>query len=82
MDPTIRVLRTARRASQTTLVAFRDTLLNKGPGNPGVKAAFERVSQRYQALRETVDRSDSHEAHREMREVTDAYVDVQHEMGG
>jgi hypothetical protein len=45
-------------------------------------AAFESLSHTYHALRDDVDRADSREAQRELQPVTDAYLDMEREMGG
>lgn len=44
--------------------------------------AFENLSQSYHALRDDVDRSDSREAQLDLKPVTEAYLDVEREMGG
>ena len=45
-------------------------------------AAFESLSRTYHALRDDVDRSDSREAQLDLKPVTEAYLDVEREMGG
>lgn len=44
--------------------------------------AFEDLSRSYHALRDDVDRSDSREAQLDLKPVTEAYLDVEREMGG
>ena len=44
--------------------------------------SFERLSRSYHALRDDVDRSDSREAQLDLKPVTEAYLDVEREMGG
>ncbi|MEJ0035937.1 MAG: hypothetical protein WDO68_07625 [Gammaproteobacteria bacterium] len=44
--------------------------------------AFESLSRSYHALRDDVDRSDSREAQLDLKPVTEAYLDVEREMGG
>jgi hypothetical protein len=61
---------------------FRETLADRNADDRDVKAAFERVSHTYHRLREDVDRSDSHPAQVDLRPITEAYLDVEREMGG
>jgi hypothetical protein len=44
--------------------------------------AFESLSRSYHDLRDDVDRSDSREAQLDLKPVTEAYLDVEREMGG
>ncbi len=44
--------------------------------------AFESLSRSYHSLRDDVDRSDSREAQLDLKPVTEAYLDVEREMGG
>jgi len=61
---------------------FRATLADRNADDRDVRAAFERVSKTYHRLRDDVDRSDSHQAQVDLRPTTDAYLDVEREMGG
>jgi len=61
---------------------FRETLAEPSPDKPEVKAAFERLSQSYQTLRDEVEQSDSGEARKDMKRITEAYLDVEHKIGG
>jgi outer membrane murein-binding lipoprotein Lpp len=61
---------------------FRETLADRNSDDRDVKAAFERVSHTYHRLRDDVDRSDSHQAQVDLRPITEAYLDVEREMGG
>jgi hypothetical protein len=47
-----------------------------------VDSAFAQLSNRYHALRDEVDRTDSRQAQLQFRPVTDAYLDVERAMGG
>jgi hypothetical protein len=47
-----------------------------------VKAAFDELSRSYHALRDDVERSGSPDARRDMQPVTQAYLDVEDNMGG
>jgi len=73
--------RDARELAEETR-DFRETLADRNAGERDVNAAFERVSQTYHRLRDAVERSDSHEAQVDLRPVTEAYLDVEREMGG
>ena len=46
-----------------------------------VRAAFDRVSRDYHAVREDVDRSDSRVARDDLQPVTQSYLDVERDMG-
>jgi hypothetical protein len=61
---------------------FREALADRNADERDVKAAFERVSQSYHRLRDDVDRTDSHAAQVDLRPITEAYLDVEREMGG
>jgi hypothetical protein len=61
---------------------FRHTAEDRSASDTDVKVAFERVSRRYHALRDDVDRSDSRTAQADLKPVTDSYLDVEREMGG
>jgi hypothetical protein len=47
-----------------------------------VRASFDELSRSYHALRDDVQRSDSDYARRELAPVTQAYLDVEDDMGG
>lgn len=47
-----------------------------------VKDAFAELSRSYHALRDDVERSDDREARRDLHPITQAYLDVEDEMGG
>jgi hypothetical protein len=47
-----------------------------------VKDAFAELSRSYHALRDDVERADDREARRDLHPVTQAYLDVEDEMGG
>jgi hypothetical protein len=47
-----------------------------------LQLAFEELSRSYHSLRDDVDRSDSREAQLDLKPVTEAYLDVEREMGG
>ena len=61
---------------------FRETVAERGTDDRDVKAAFERLSRRYHDLRDDVDRSESRRAQDDLRPVTEAYLDVERQMGG
>jgi methyl-accepting chemotaxis protein len=73
--------RDARELAERTR-DFRETLADRSADERDVRAAFERVSQTYHRLRDNVDRADSHAAEVDLRPVTEAYLDVEREMGG
>jgi hypothetical protein len=73
--------RDAQTLSQDTH-RFRETLAEGNPDKPEVKAAFERVSQSYQTLRDAIEQSNSHEAQKDLKPITEAYLDVEHKIGG
>jgi hypothetical protein len=61
---------------------FREALADRNADDRDVKAAFERVSHSYHVLRDDVERGGSHEAQVDLRSVTEAYLDMEREMGG
>jgi hypothetical protein len=61
---------------------LREALSEGSPDNPEVRAAFERVSQSYQTLHDAVEQSDNHEARKDLKRITEAYLDVEHKIGG
>ncbi len=61
---------------------FRRTVHDRGADSSSVKSAFEDLSKDYHALRDEVDRADSRQAQLDLKPVTEAYLDVEREMGG
>ena len=61
---------------------FRRVLIDRRSDSRDVEAAFSDVSRSYHALRDEVDRSDSTRARADFKPVTEAYLDVEREMGG
>ena len=64
---------------------FRRTVEDRDTGDTGdrdVKVAFDELSRSYHALRDDVERSGSPDARRDMQPVTQAYLDVEDNMGG
>lgn len=61
---------------------FRNTALDRGASDPDTKAAFRRVSRSYLLVRDEAEHSDSHDVRADLKPVTDAYLDVEREMGG
>ena len=61
---------------------FRLAVRDSRADRRDLDAAFESLSRTYHALRDDVDRSDSREAQLDLKPVTDAYLDVEREMGG
>lgn len=61
---------------------FRRVLLDRRADERDVESAFNDVSRSYHALRDEVDRSDSQRARANLKPVTEAYLDVEREMGG
>jgi hypothetical protein len=61
---------------------FRETLADRNADDRDVRAAFQRVSETYHRLRDAVDRADGHQAQIDLRPVTEAYLDVEREIGG
>lgn len=61
---------------------FRHVAEDHAARSEDVRAEFERLSHRYHALRDEVERSDSHEARADLRPVTDSYLDVERAIGG
>lgn len=50
--------------------------------NRDVRASFDELSRSYHALRDDIERSGNEDARRDMRPVTQAYLDVEDDMGG
>jgi hypothetical protein len=61
---------------------FRQAVRDSRSDRRDLDVAFESLSRSYHALRDDVDRSDSREAQADLRPVTDAYLDIEREMGG
>jgi hypothetical protein len=61
---------------------FRLAVADSRADRRDLDAAFESLSRTYHALRDDVDRSDSREAQLDLKPVTEAYLDVEREMGG
>ena len=61
---------------------FRNTALDRGANDPDTKAAFKRVSRSYLLVRDEAEHSESREIRSDLKPVTDAYLDVEREMGG
>lgn len=61
---------------------FHRTVDEEGADSDDVKAAFGALSRSYHALRDDVERSDDRDARRDLHPVTQAYLDVEDEMGG
>ncbi|HWK52258.1 MAG TPA: hypothetical protein VNR40_20330 [Steroidobacter sp.] len=59
---------------------FRRTVEDRDSSKEDVREAFNDVSKRYHAMRDEVERSQSREADRDFRPVTEAYLDVEREM--
>lgn len=60
--------------------AFRRASEDRG-SDSDVRAAFDRVSRDYHAVRDDVDRSDSRMARDDLQPVTQSYLDVERDMG-
>lgn len=60
--------------------AFRRTSEDRS-SDSDVRAAFDRVSRDYHAVREDVDHSDSRMARDDLQPVTQSYLDVERDMG-
>lgn len=61
---------------------FRRTVEDRGARDGDVKASFDELSRSYHALRDDVERSGDTVAKRDMQPVTQAYLDVEDDMGG
>jgi len=61
---------------------FRRAVEENGADNRDVRASFDDLSRSYHALRDDVERSGDEEARRDMQPVTQAYLDVEDDMGG
>jgi len=61
---------------------FRQTAEDGRASNSDVRAAFERVSRSYHLVREDVEHSDDRAVRSDFKAVTDAYLDIERELGG
>jgi len=61
---------------------FRNTALDRGANDPDTRAAFKRVSRSYLLVRDEAERSQSRDVRSDIKPVTEAYLDVEREMGG
>jgi hypothetical protein len=61
---------------------FRRAVEDSRADRRDVDDAFASLSRSYHDLRDDVDRSDSHDAQLDLKPVTEAYLDVEREMGG
>jgi hypothetical protein len=61
---------------------FRETVEDPQAGDRDVRASFEQLSRRYHDLRDEIARSEGRRAEADLRQVTEAYLDVEREMGG
>lgn len=61
---------------------FRMAVMDRRADRHDLDVAFESLSRTYHDLRDDVDRSDSREAQLDLKPVTEAYLDVEREMGG
>jgi hypothetical protein len=60
---------------------FRRVLEDRDSDDDDVRDAFRDLSERYHALRDEVDDANSREAESEFKAVTEAYLDIEREMG-
>lgn len=61
---------------------FRRTVEDPNADHREVQAAFEELSRSYHTLRDDVQHADSDEARHDLAPVTQAYLDVEDDMGG
>jgi hypothetical protein len=61
---------------------FRRAVESRQGDRRDLDSAFESLSRAYHALRDDVDRSESRDAQLDLKPVTEAYLDVEREMGG
>ncbi len=61
---------------------FRRTVEDSGADKTDVRASFDELSRSYHSLRDDVERSGDENARRDMQPVTQAYLDVEDDMGG
>ena len=76
--------RNSREAQELAVKAhdFRLAVGDSRADRRDLDAAFESLSRTYHDLRDDVDRSDSRQAQLDLKPVTEAYLDVEREMGG
>lgn len=55
---------------------------NRDEDNADLKASFDELSRSYHSLRDDVEHSDDEEARHDLQPVTQAYLDVEDDMGG
>lgn len=61
---------------------FRRVAESRRASDADIKAAFERVSRSYHVVRDEVEHADNRELQMDFKPVTDAYLDVEREIGG
>jgi hypothetical protein len=61
---------------------FRVTVEDRHAVDRDVRASFEQLSRRYHDLRDEIERSEGGRTQADLRQVTEAYLDVEREMGG
>jgi hypothetical protein len=61
---------------------FRRTVEDSSADKGDVRASFDELSRSYHALRDDVEHSGDENARRDMQPVTQAYLDVEDDMGG
>ena len=61
---------------------FRRTVEEGSADKHDVRASFDELSRSYHALRDDVERSGNEDARHDMRPVTQAYLDVEDDLGG
>jgi hypothetical protein len=61
---------------------FRRTAEDHRASDADIKASFERVSHSYHAVRDEVARSDNPEVRDDFKAVTNAYLNIERDMGG
>jgi len=61
---------------------FRHVAEDRNSSDSDVTVAFKRVSRSYMTVRDDVEHSDSREARADLKPVTDAYLDLEREVGG
>ena len=61
---------------------FRQAAADGRASNSDVRAAFDRVSRSYHVVRDEVEHSDDRVVRSDFKAVTDAYLDIERELGG
>lgn len=61
---------------------FRRTVEESSGDKHDVRASFDELSRSYHSLRDDVERSGNEDARHDMRSVTQAYLDVEDDLGG